>query len=438
MIAFLTFFLGLVAGSQKVEFSVTGPVAAIEVSLDGSTVARLEHSPWAASVDLGQDLSPHELVARALDEGGEEIGRVHQWLNLPRPPAEVEVLLERGPAGQATAASVSSESLLGSEPTKLSATFDGVSVAPGPGRRFIIPPYDPRGTHLLAVAAEFPNRIEARRDLVLGGGAESQAAAELTSVPVRITGPAPTARAVSGWFVNGQGSVPVVAVEHGAAQVLIVRDLSSAEATARLGGGNLRIRPLSNGEPYLDPGPLKRDLRLGHQDIFRFLWPVARVSWGEGLRTELFETSHDFPAGDVGLSWLLTHVDDPAPAVTPPRFADAVAIAGLQAASTRGRRAVILILGQGDVDASRTSPPVVRRYLEKLRVPLYVWSLAGSSGGRDSWGDREDISAPSRLRSAFARLKKDLQAQWIVWVAGEHRPQDIALSGQARGLELVH
>ncbi len=436
MIAFLTFFLGLVAGTQKVEFSVTGPVAAVEVRLDGSTVARLEHSPWTANVELGQELSPHELVARALDERGEEIGRVHQWLNLPRPPAEVEVLLERGPAGQPTAATVSSESLLGSEPTKLSATFDGVNVAPSPGRRFTIPPYDPGATHILTVAAEFPNRIEARRDLVLGGGAESQAGAELTSVPVRVSATPPTAERISDWFVEDRTPLSVVAVDHGAAQVLIVRDLSSAEALSRLGEGPSRAQT-ALGRAFVDRQPFKNEMRLEGDDQVRFLWPVVRVARGGHLRTELFESSHDFRARDGGLQWLLSHVDDPNPAQTPARYADAVAVAGLQAAATRGRRAVLLVLGQRTEDASRISPAAARLYLEKLRVPLYVWSLAGKSGGSDPWGASENVSNPLLLGVAFGRLKKELDAQWIVWLSGEHRPQDISLSARARGLELL-
>src|SRR4051794_31680092 len=99
MIAFVTLLLGLISGVYPIEVTVSGPVAAVESPLDGASAGRLPGPPWAARVDLGSDLRPHELVARALDAQGTEIARATQWLNLPRPPAEVEVVLENGTDG---------------------------------------------------------------------------------------------------------------------------------------------------------------------------------------------------------------------------------------------------------------------------------------------------------------------------------------------------
>ncbi|HSN88583.1 MAG TPA: hypothetical protein VL025_17610, partial [Thermoanaerobaculia bacterium] len=83
-IAFLTLFFGLTLGSQPVELTVTGPVAAVEILLDGAPVARFDGPPWSGRIDFGQALLPHELVARALDDQGTEVSRVRQWVNLPR------------------------------------------------------------------------------------------------------------------------------------------------------------------------------------------------------------------------------------------------------------------------------------------------------------------------------------------------------------------
>jgi len=41
------------------------------------------------------------------------------------------------------------------------------------------------------------------------------------------------------------------------------------------------------------------------------------------------------------------------------------------------------------------------------------------------------------LKTAFARMRKDLDSQQMVWLEGRHLPQDIALSDRAAGVELV-
>ncbi|HSU82997.1 MAG TPA: hypothetical protein VLR69_11295, partial [Thermoanaerobaculia bacterium] len=75
MIAFVTLLLGLISGTYPIEVTVSGPVAAVEFTLDGADAGRVEHPPWIGRVDLGADLRPHELVARILDAQGHEISR---------------------------------------------------------------------------------------------------------------------------------------------------------------------------------------------------------------------------------------------------------------------------------------------------------------------------------------------------------------------------
>ena len=434
MISFLTLLLGLTIGPQKVEVSVSGPVAAVELQLDGAPVARLEHAPWLATVDLGADLSPHELIARALSPAGEELSRARQWINLPRPPAEIEILLERDASGKATAARLAPVSLVGPKPVLLLAAFDDKPLAVREGGRVDLPAYDSGTTHLLTATAEFSNGVLARRDAVLGGAAAIEASAELTGVPVRVTGRPPNAAAAAGWFVKNGEPLSLVAFEHSGAQILIVRDLTIDEARARVGSRETRSRSLA-GKPIAEA--IAAGARLDREDRARFLWPVVQVSWGGDLRTELFESSHDFLLKDEALPWLLTHIEDPHPATGPPRYADAVAVAGLQAAASRGRRAVILVLGSQSADGSHLSPDAARRYLERLRVPLFVWSLAGPSGPAAGWGEHEDVSNPSLLRRACNRVKDALETQWIAWLSGEHRPQDIGLAREARGVALL-
>ena len=71
-----------------------------------------------------------------------------------------------------------------------------------------------------------------------------------------------------------------------------------------------------------------------------------------------------------GLTFLLSHVSNPTPEGLFPMYADAVAVAGLNAFESFGRRAVLLVLGRVAEDSSTYRPAVVRRYLDLLRVPL--------------------------------------------------------------------
>ncbi|HYT31141.1 MAG TPA: hypothetical protein VEO37_00995, partial [Thermoanaerobaculia bacterium] len=142
MISFLTLFLGLTAGPQLVQVSTASGVAAVEILLDGTAVGRAEKPPFSVHVDFGPELSPHELVARAMDRAGNELGRARQWVNLPRPAAEVEVLLERDEKGKAMTGRLAVESLLGTRPTSLAAAFDGRPLPISGEERFELPAYD--------------------------------------------------------------------------------------------------------------------------------------------------------------------------------------------------------------------------------------------------------------------------------------------------------
>ena len=77
-IAFSSLLIGLLVGVQPVAVDVLPslPAASLVVTLDGRTVARLTRPPWAAEVDFGEALRPHELVATALDRSGREVGRM--------------------------------------------------------------------------------------------------------------------------------------------------------------------------------------------------------------------------------------------------------------------------------------------------------------------------------------------------------------------------
>ena len=441
-IAFTSLFLGLVLGSHPIGVAIEGPAAAVAMELDGKPVGSVEREPWSLDVDLGRDLTPHELVARALDPAGREVARTRQWLNVPRPPAEVELLLEREPEGRAVAARVTWQSLLGTAPQRVSVTFDGKPLDVRNPSRIPLPDYEPDTTHMISAEVRFSPAVTSRAGRVLGGRAASVVTSELTGVPVRVRRSAmPPPEEIQGWFRKGAEPLRVVAVEKGPVLLLVVRDTDHVESLAKLGnGGRTTFQKGMRGSlPQFDPDFSRFETRLADEDRVRFVWPRASRTPGSEIPTELFDSSHDFAGSFAGLHWLLTRISHPIQKVADERFADAVAIAGLQAYAGYTRRAVVLILGRQIADTSQYSATAVRAYLEKIRVPLFVWSLESRTADRvaAAWGSAEDVSSYARMKKAFERLRAELDSQQMVWVEGRHLPQQIALSEAAQGIELV-
>jgi hypothetical protein len=442
-IAFASLFLGLVLGTHPVGVAVEGPVSGVAIELDGKPVGRMNRQPWSLDVDLGRDLAPHELVARALDSSGREVAQTRQWLNVPRPPAEVALLLERNPEGRAVAARVTWQSLLGSAPERIGVTFDGRPLDVSDPSRIVLPEYSSETTHMISAEVAFSPTVTSRAGVVLGGSSRTDVTSELTGIPVRApAGALPPPEEMQGWFRKGDEPLRVVAVEKGSVLLLVVRDTDHSEALARLGSGGKTTfsRELRGTLPEFDPDASRAETRLGDSDRIRFIWPRASRAPGSQIPTELFDSSRDFAGSFAGLHWLLTRISHPMQKVADERFADAVAVAGLQAYAGYTRRAVVLVLGRPVADTSQYAPAAVRAYLEKIRVPLFVWSLDSRSLDRvaAAWGSVEDVSSFSKLKVAFEKLRSELDSQQMIWVAGRHLPQEIALSPSARGVELVH
>lgn len=426
-IAFASLFLGLVLGHNTVDAIVEGPVAAVEFQLDGEPVARLGKPPWSTRIDLGADISPHELTARALDSSGVEVARARQWLNLPRPGAETQVVLERDDSGRAIAARLSFQSLVGSRPNTVTATLDGKTLPVDGTGRIALPPYDPGTTHLLSAQVAFSESIQSRADVVLGGASGDEAKSELTAIPVRVGNREPeTVEDLQGSFEKAGHPLRVVALEEGSALVLIVRDRGNAEASKVLGGNRYYFPSLARSLTY--------EMRLSREDRMRLMWPVSTHYADPRISSDLFDTSRDFTSKDGGLHWLLTQVYRPGGNLPEQRFADAAAVAGLEAYQSCARRAVVVVLGT-PTDSSRMPPQSVRRYLQKIHVPLFVWSLVPLTALQlDRWGTVEDVSSIGHLRKAFRALRKDLESQRVVWIEGKHLPQEVELTDRGRAI----
>jgi len=159
--------------------------------------------------------------------------------------------------------------------------------------------------------------------------------------------------------------------------------------------------------------------------------PRALRSAGQQVDFDLFSVSPEIRARQGGLLWILTRevqVGGPASSI---RFQDAVTLAGLQAAGSERRRAVLLILGDPWEDHSRFEVAVVRRFLESLNVPLFVWSVGDGVAPGGDWGASDTISTYGDLKQAWRALEKSLNRQRVVWLDGSYLPNAVEIAPAA-------
>lgn len=423
MIAFASLFLGLVFGVQSVEVVVGDAVAVVELRLDGKRVRTLREPPWRTTVDFGDELAPRHLEAVAFDGDGGELGRAEQWLNLPTPRAEANVLLEPRRPGEPRVARLTWESAAGAEPESVTVTLDGQPVAVSDPHRIVLPPVDESQFHLLHVELRFERHVTSRVDVTFGGSYVDEVSTEITALPLaadKASRRPPDVAAAQGWFLKDGKPLQVLAIEKETAEVVVVLDRSFPHL----------VEP---GKRYKPP----RSLYLAADQRLRFLATVPEQSAGVATTFELFPISAPF-GGDVGdLYWMLSRMRRPQ-REREPRPTSAVAVAGLAAYGGRHRRALVLVpstQGRGD-DA--LTPAQVRRYLARLGVPLVVWNPASRpTSDVAAWGEVRDVSTLAKLGDAFADLSRELDRQWIVWLDGRHLPQDVELARGLEGFSLV-
>lgn len=434
MIAFATIFLGLVLGVKDVELVVGDGVATVEVVLNGSSQGRVSEEPWRVECDFGDELVPLEMVAIARDAENREVGRARQWINLPQPPAQVTVAIEGAAGGKEAMARLSWESRAGARPQSFEISFDGTPLEVDDPEHFVLPPHDPRQLHFLRVELRFSDNVASVAEVTFGGTYADQVSTELTAVPVLGKKGKVKKLAAQGGLLTKDGEpLEVVAVEEGAGQVVVVPDSRVYTALDELSRYRFEgYHPLSERA-----AKLRGFARLGSKHFVKVMWPVVQHQPGMRQQFDLFPTSYAYGKDDGGLYFALFHAfQDPSVGVE--RLADAVAVAGLHAAELRQRRAVILLLGgpaPGE-DPSQLSPGQSRRYLERLRIPFFVWSLAGEKDA-GPWGEAVDVSELGHFEDAADGIKRHLDRQWLVWLDGVHLPQEISLAPGAEGVELV-
>ena len=238
---------------------------------------------------------------------------------------------------------------------------------------------------------------------------------------------------MAGWLHKGGQPLTVVAVERAPANLLIVRERSDA----LLAGLAHVFEQYELAHSRQPPVPIRV---VDDGDRVRFVYPTQgsdRVLVGRGaapIGIEQMPVSRD-ASGFGPLFGIVTRgfteEDSPLPRQ---QLTDAVAIAGMVAASGDQRRAVLLIHSGATEDSSRFAPASVRGYLEQLGVPLVVWSFPAEGDAASLWDGARDVSQLRLMNRALDDLRKVLKSQVVVWVEGAHLSHEIELTDRAKGL----
>ncbi len=424
MISFVSLFVGLVFGIVNVQLAAGAGVDRVELFLDGRPIAQLR-APFVAPIDLGCDPAPHELVAVAFDAKGRRLDQARQWVNRPRASAEAGFVLEPGPGGRGRIAQLTWRSLTGEVPRSISVTFDEQPVAVTDPSRIEIPAHDPQQVHSLRAELDFGGEVRATAEAIFGGPRRIEAFTEMTAVAVELDegGVLPPPELLAGWFEKDGVPLEVAAVEDGPADVVLVFEGSALE----------RFRRSYRRPVVPTPSGLPDDFS------YCFLFPVGQMTAQSTMVANVYPISRRLGRVDGATSWIAGRlIDGPVWTRKGQRLADAVAVASLAAAGQERRRAVVLILGPEAEDGSHLTPGEAMGFLEKLRVPLHVWSIGMKlSPEAAQWGGGRKIASARQLDVAIAELSEQLKRQRIVWVEGTHLPQAVTLSALATGVRLA-
>lgn len=469
MIEFLTLFLGLTRGPQLVELDVVGPVAEVEVRLDGEALATLTAPPWLLEVDLGQSLLPHDLVAEARDAEGRVLDRTEQWINVSLSRAEARMAFESDEQGRPEAVRVIWESIGQTRLEDVEIEFDGRTMPVDDPERVPLPDHRPDDFHYVSGSVRIAGRpgeeVTERLATDYGGPRSAEISTELTAVAVVLDkhGGLPSAARMGSWFVKDGRPLKVHGVERGDADLIVVRasgsqpalDALAKEAYSSVISTREAIPGLQDWDPAkrfaAGPRAADRDGPYGLVNLSRFapLDSEIRVHWvsphsgtlsPRGIEPGTFVRSRDLSSSEGVFLQLARSAE---PVTFTPKIAEAVALGGILAHSDNRRRAVVLILGGDEEDESKHSAAIARDYLHALRVPLVVWTV-GSGVDRGDWTEAVDLGDTARpqralrgLQAAVDDLQRGLRRQRIVWLEGRHLPQKIELGPAARGIRLA-
>jgi hypothetical protein len=117
------------------------------------------------------------------------------------------------------------------------------------------------------------------------------------------------------------------------------------------------------------------------------------------------------------------------------QVADAVTVAGLQAAGSGRPRVVVLVVGDEKQDASLFGIEAAKRFLRALNVPLVVWTSEPATAER--WGGGTLIRTPKQLTLASENVMHQLRSQRIVWLDGLLMPNGVVVKSGDRNVGIA-
>lgn len=437
MINFAFLFLGLVLGVHEVEVLVEGDVAAVRLELDGEVVGEIEGEPWRLEVDFGPVLHPHRLEAIALDAEDRPIDSARQLINLPRERAEAALMVEGSDPERPDSARLVWQHIEYQTAERISISFDGQELPLAGPDRVRLPEFDPATLHSIEASIRFADGVRYQAELNIGGQTIFGADTELTGVNVTSRNmDLPELRSLEGRFRGHGEPLRVVGVERAPARIAMVVDQTALPALRKLGefGSNL-----TDAQSALRPG-----------EQLVFLFPEVKKIESDTVPARLFSLTQTFTAKHgSSIPWILTRISPPDQEPSPyRRISDALAVAGVQAAMGNRPRAVVLVLGTEIADTSAYNVGEVRRFLQDIRVPLFIWWTGRPQNEVTSendrklslktpWGRAKDISSFTRLMQAMAQVRIELDSQFTVWIEGSYLPHAIELAKGVKGIKLA-
>jgi len=442
-VTFVTLFLSLTTGLQPVEVAVTGPVAAVEILVDGNRAGLMEGPPWKTSCDFGT-LRPLILEAVGFDEDGVERGRDRRVVNLPHPEVETSILLVRDPGGAPTSARLISQSAWGLDEVSHHVTLDGLPIEVDDPRHIPLPPCDPDSVHFLSARVDFAQGVVSHAEISFGAQWAGETSTELTAVPISLPAKMKrvTVQDLAGRFSVDGRPVAVVAVEDSPSHLVIVKDRTATDVMRAI-----QKRRLSSGaytDAPVNMSPRRKEahayesmqsLRSADSKV-RIISTYAEHLQLEGRRLELFPMSQPYALSRDAIMLLLSHDVFLPERSDVQRVSDAVAVAGVFATGTASPRAIVLVLGSDPDNFSLDSPAEVRSYLEQINVPLFVWQTSPSAG-RTDWGDAAEVAGIVAASEAKKDIFRYLKRQRIVWLEGSYLPNEIELAPSPDGIEIA-
>lgn len=433
MIEFATLLIGLVVGPRQVEIAVQGPVAAIEVSLDGRLVHRLENEPWVLEVDFGSRLIPHRLVATTFDKSGIVVDSTYQIINYSRLSFAATIVLDPAGGGLARHGRVVWQGALNEPPRQIELLFDRQPLSVDPAGSFTLPEYDPQAIHVLEAAVVFADGSTGLADLTFGGQYVDQTTTALTAVPVTSALGEPWSRdQVRSWLQRDTTPLEVFTVTAPTGVVVVLRDNRLERSTRSVlpwRNHMIRSRYSSSGSASYQVMAICARPLENSPGTFRLSHPT-NVNPQYGLRRVLLHEGPLVPNKSIDGRKLVKKGQ---------KLWDSLAVAGLNATRKNVPRLVVLMISNKLEDNSQLTVDQAVDYLRSIHVPLLIW--APDEQALEMFGLSQHEGShlgPAGLGDLEEQVGHELKSQTIVWVKGEHLPNELSLSdGAPAGVALV-